>query len=647
MGRDARSGARSARMHATDSWRFPPARPTAPSRFVLRRTLFGLALAAMGVVNLLSALLSRPPDRLRALRHLLPTDVLDTSRTFTLLAGALLLVTAWGLQQGKRRAYVIGLFLCALSVPVNLFKAFDVEEATLATALMFALGVSADAFRVRSRALRFAVLRAEFLAAAAVLGLYVVGGTWLLEREFGHHLSLAKTFADAGYRMFGIGQPVEAIPATLPLHARPIARWFAHSLPLLSLVLVAGGALASLGPALHRRRHQRDREWVRGLLRRYGDSTIASFALDTDVDYFFSSNRRAVLAYRHQSGTLLAIGDPIGPHEEHAPLLAAFRRYCEEGGWAFAIFQARPEYLPLYRALGWTALHLGEDPVLWTGRFTLEGAAAGEVRRAVRRCERLGITVRHFRPDERALGSGEGDAALFRELTQVSEEWLEGRPGGEKGFCMGAFGARRLASSWLAVAWNADRGRVEAFVTWEPVWARRGWAIDLMRRRRDSPAGVMELLVARSVEAARERGDEMLSLSLSALATAEAGAGAARGASGEPDVSGLSGAEYRAYAFLRRHLCRFYDFDGLFRWKRKFDPACEPRYLVLPSRLSLPRVALALVRAQSPQGLRAYWNALWARPGRIRPRRAADPADSGILAWSAAGEPAPRPSSLP
>src|SRR5512143_3317239 len=108
-------------------------------RTVLVRVILSIAVAAMGLVDLASALLSHPPERLMAIVHLVPTDVLDTSRTFTLLAGALLLVTAWGLRRGKRRAYVAALFLCALSVPFNLLKAIDVEEATVASALMFAL----------------------------------------------------------------------------------------------------------------------------------------------------------------------------------------------------------------------------------------------------------------------------------------------------------------------------------------------------------------------------------------------------------------------------------------------------------------------------------------------------------------------------
>jgi lysylphosphatidylglycerol synthetase-like protein (DUF2156 family) len=81
------------------------------------------------VINLLSALLSHPPDRLLTLRRLVPTEVIDTSRTFTLLSGLLLLVTAWGLRSGKRRAFVAALLLCAVSLPANLLKAIDFEEA--------------------------------------------------------------------------------------------------------------------------------------------------------------------------------------------------------------------------------------------------------------------------------------------------------------------------------------------------------------------------------------------------------------------------------------------------------------------------------------------------------------------------------------
>jgi hypothetical protein len=94
--------------------------------------------------------------------------------------------------------------------------------------------------------------------------------------------------------------------------------------------------------------------------------------------------------------------------------------------------------------------------------------------------------------------------------------------------------------------------------------------------------------------------------------------------SGDGDPAPGSAAPDRARAFLMQHLARFYDFRGLFRWKRRFDPSFEDRYLVYPAPLALPRVALSLIRAQSPAGLRSYLP--WARSPQSAPEPAAEQA---------------------
>ncbi len=595
-----------------------PPTPAAP-RDTARRTALALAVAAMGVVDVLSAALSHPPERLLAVLHLVPTEVLDTSRTFTLIAGALLLVTAWGLRRGKRRAFVTALLLCAVSVPVNLLKALDVEEATVAAGLMFALGVSADAFRVKSREWSLAALRSRALWLALALALYAVGGCWLLELHFGQGPSLARALGEAAYRLFGVGSPTLALDQPLAPAGQRMVRWFLGSLPLSGFSLLVGLALLSLRPVAHRRRHHNEAGRVAELVRDHGDSSVSAFARAADSDYFFSANGRAVIAYRFESDTLLGIGDPIGPPEELPALLEAFADHCRQHDWQFAFFQARPERLPLYRRFGWRALHIGEDPVLWTERFSLQGSATAEARRAVRKAEAAGLQARMFFPGETAFDPAQDPDGMLNQMRDISAHWLRLHHGGEKGFCMGRFDPHGLRDAWLAVAWNDGARRVEAFVTWVPVWARRGWALDLMRRRSDSAPGAMEFLVAKSVEAARSRGDAMLSLSLSALARVEE-------AGGEPVADGAARAPERgrevraatasrpaaagpdrARAFLMEHLARFYDFQGLWRWKKKFDPAFEDRYLVYPTALGLPRIALALVRAQSPGGLLSYF----------------------------------------
>lgn len=561
------------------------------NRTFVRRAL-ALAVAAMGLVDLFSALLSRPPERLLALRHLVPTDVLDNSRTFTLLAGVLLLLTAGGMWRGKRRAFVAALFLCAVSVPVNLLKAFDFEEATVAAALMFLLGVNGDSFAVKSRQLTLRGLYVPTLVLTAAFAVYAVGGCWLIENLYSpRDASIVRAFGEAVYQLFGLGDPVLAVTRT-----HRVVRWFLSSLDVVGFSLLVGLAVTLLRPVQHRRRHRADVARVRALAREYGDSTVVAFAYADDADHFFSENGRAVIAYRFEADTLLVIGDPIGPPEEIPGLLVAFERFCREHDWLFAFYQARPERLRDYRARGWSAVHLGLDPVLRPARFTLEGSALGTVRRAVNKLAREGLEVRHWVPGANAFDPGADPDHVLDALREISAEWLHDRAGGEKGFCMGRFEPTALGESWLSIAWNPQARRIEAFCTWTPIPARRGWALDLMRRRRGSPSGVMELLVVRAVEHARERGDELLSLSLSALVKVDA--------NGKPKDPAQ--AEDPARAFLIERLSRFYDFRGLFDWKRKFAPEFEDRWLVHPGASALPRIAYALVRAQSPGGLLAY-----------------------------------------
>jgi phosphatidylglycerol lysyltransferase len=583
----------------------------------LTRWFLALAVATMGIIDLWSALLSRPPERILAIRHVIPTDVLDTSRTFTLLAGAMLLVTAWGLRRGKRRAFVAALFLCAASVPVNLLKAFDFEEASVAAALMFVLGVSGDAFRVKSRELSLRALRSGALIAFVGMMVYAVFGCWLIAMRFGTDASFSHAFLEAANRVFGIGSSTFVMRDHLTHMERHIVDWYFASVSVIGFTLLIGLALAALRPVSHRGRHRNQVALVADLLAQYGDNSVSAFALAPDTDYFFSTNQRAVIAYRFQSDTLLVVGDPIGPPEELQPLLRDFEAHCRERDWQFAFFQARPERLADYKRLGWRAVHIGEDPLLWTDRFTLEGSAVGELRRMVRKLERQGLEARMFIPGENPFNAA-AEPQLLEQLREISGEWLKTRVGGEKGFCMGRFDPHTLGNVWLAVAWNPARSRPEAFCTWVPVPARQGWSIDMMRRHKDSPTGATEFLVVKSVEKARARGDRLMSLSLAGLAKVpdepvaarvvpEGAAPDATTATPAPAPTDSVTGDDRARDFLMETLAGYYDFKNLFRWKKKFNPVFEDRYLVYPDALALPRVARALLRLQTPAGLRSYF----------------------------------------
>ena len=125
----------------------------------------------------------------------------------------------------------------------------------------------------------------------------------------------------------------------------------------------------------------------------------------------------------------------------------------------------------------------------------------------------------------------------------------------------------------LAVVRVGDR-----IVAFANVWTGNGreLSIDLMRYRHDAPPGVMEYLCVSLLLWGAERGFERMSLGMAPLSGLE--------------VRAMSPLWNRVGGLLYRHGENFYNFQGLRRYKEKFDPVWEPRYLATPAGLALPRI---------------------------------------------------------
>jgi lysylphosphatidylglycerol synthetase-like protein (DUF2156 family) len=169
-------------------------------------------------------------------------------------------------------------------------------------------------------------------------------------------------------------------------------------------------------------------------------------------------------------------------------------------------------------------------------------------------------------------------------LLEVSGSWLGRGRGPELGFSLGSLATLRDPSITVGLAYDIEH-RLQAFVSWLPVPARRGWTLDLMRRRPDSPRGVMELLIARSIEEAAHRGLDEVSLGLAPLAITSA------------DSDGIANRVLRS---VYGRLDRFRRSRSLRQFKSKFAPEWEDRYLAVPTAAALPEVLVALLRAHLP-----------------------------------------------
>ena len=103
-------------------------------------------------------------------------------------------------------------------------------------------------------------------------------------------------------------------------------------------------------------------------------------------------------------------------------------------------------------------------------------------------------------------------------------------------------------------------------------------AVDLMRFGADAPRGAMDFLFVELMLWGKAQGHRWLNLGMAPLAGLER----------HP----LAPAWHRVGNIVFRYGEYFYNFDGLRRYKAKFNPLWESKYLASPGGLALPRVLL-------------------------------------------------------
>jgi phosphatidylglycerol lysyltransferase len=165
-------------------------------------------------------------------------------------------------------------------------------------------------------------------------------------------------------------------------------------------------------------------------------------------------------------------------------------------------------------------------------------------------------------------------AGALPALRRISDAWLETRSTREKGFSLGFFSEEYVRRFPAAIA--RREGEIVAFANLWPGGGKEELSVDLMRYLPDAPAGIMDYLFVELMLWGRAQGYRSFNLGMAPL-------------SGLQERS-LAPLWSRVGAIVFRHGEHFYHFQGIRRYKEKFAPTWEPRYLASPSGLALPLI---------------------------------------------------------
>jgi phosphatidylglycerol lysyltransferase len=516
----------------------------------------GLTLVA-GAVLLFSGATLAIPGRMEILRGFVPLPLVEVSHFLSSVVGMLLLILARGLQRRLDAAYVLTLVLLIVGAVLSLLKGIDYEEATLLSLLALALAPAHRHFYRRASLFRASFSMGWMVAIAAVLGC----ATWLVFFSFKHVEYSNNLWWEFSFHHGGAPRALRAL-----VGATAVVMLF---------------ALANLiRPARTRRALPSDADLARAMpLLKHFSSAQAHLALVGDKMLMFAPDDRAFIMYDIEGRSWVAMGDPVGESEDaRRELVWRFREECEHaGGWPL-FYQVRPEDLDLYLEVGMSLLKIGEEARVRLETFNLDGKSKKTLRGTVNKLARDGLRME--------IVPIEGVAALLPRLKVISDAWMRDKKVREKRFSLGLFDERYLLRTPMAVVWQGDEpvAFANVFVT----ASKEEASVDLMRHLPDGPSGIMDFLFIELMVWAKAEGYRWFNLGMAPL-------------------SGLQNrrtaplwSRFGAMVFGRGE--RFYNFRGLHRYKEKFDPEWEPRYIAVAGGIGVP-LALANVASLISGGL--------------------------------------------
>ncbi|MDB5458569.1 MAG: oxacillin resistance protein FmtC, partial [Caulobacteraceae bacterium] len=332
-----------------------------------------------------------------------------------------------------------------------------------------------------------------------------------------------------------------------------------------------------------------DFEQVRAILAQAEDpSPDSNLALLGDKRFLFSVSGKTFLMFGVRGRSWVAFGAPVGLVSERQELLWRFRELADAHAARPVFYAMGPGILPEIVEMGFALQKTGESANVRLDSFNLQGRKREVLRRNWRKAGEAGAVFEVVAPGQ--------TRTLMAELKTISDAWLSHHAGGEKSFSMGRFDPAYIGEFHCALV-KLD-GRIVAFANLWTTANHNSFSMDLMRYSAEAPKNIMDFLFVELLQWGRDQGYRAFEFGMAPLAGLEA----------RPLAPVMS----RLGRLLFERGEDLYNFQGVRRYKDKYDPVWQPRYIAAANKWAIT-MALADVGLLSSGGV----TGLAKRPKRV------------------------------
>lgn len=342
-------------------------------------------------------------------------------------------------------------------------------------------------------------------------------------------------------------------------------------LTILVVVMLVGIVVWLLESKYNRPHQFEDLSQCKAIIETYGGNYLSHLIYSGDKDIFMHENEQAFLMYRYKGNALVVLGDPIGDPNAFQSLLIDFYNYGEKLGYDIIFYQVSDRFMPLYHNFGNQFFKLGEEAIIDLTQFTTSGKKRRGFRATLNKFDDLNIQFEILEPPF--------SMDIISELKYVSDQWLDGR--NEMHFSVGQFTEDYLQQAPIGIMKN-EEGKVIAFCTLMPTYYNEAISVDLIRWLPDLDLPLMDGLYLHMLLWGKDKGYKAFNMGMATLSNV--------------GQLNYSYPRERVAGRVFEHFNGLYRFQGLRKYKEKYSPNWEPRFLVYRKDSSLWYSMLKVMR---------------------------------------------------
>jgi phosphatidylglycerol lysyltransferase len=481
------------------------------------------------------------PERFPFVREIFPLPLVESSHFLESLIGLFLVIISRGLRKRVDLAFQLTVILLIAGTVFGIIKGAEYETTILAAFVVAVMMPARKLFNRKSPFFTEIMTKEWIFSILVILCIF----TWLGFFSYKH-----VEYKDSLWWTF-------TFKDNAPRFLRALMG---------SIVFVLGLIIYKFMLPSRKRigEPQNTQELVRKIVSE-NSATYAYLAYLPDKSYVFSETGQSFIMYGAAGRSFISMGDPVGAEECMGDLIREFRSLAAQHGCNSAFYEISAKYIAQYIEAGFKIFKIGEEAKVNLSSFSLQGGHWSGTRNNIKKMEKNNCRVEIIQKKDYDR--------MMQELSSISNQWLENKNTREKGFSLGFFDKDYLANTQIAVVFCEDRP-----VAFANLWLsgnKEEMSVDLMRYGSDAPSGVMEYLFIQLMLMGKEQGYGHFNLGMAPLSGI--------------DVHKYSPFWNRIASTIYNHGEMFYNFKGLWRYKEKFKPEWEPKYIAVPGFLSLPK----------------------------------------------------------